>query len=151
MTSQSNLRSSPQLPTLVAVAMVAASLVLVAGARIAGFEPQRAAALSDIKDSRLIRFEHDTTGSIKIIDAETGGSIAIADREGFIPGILRGLNRLRRTGDGDISAAYRLDKAHNGQLLLTDTITGVTLDLNAYGQDNAQIFAKFLQTGGDNS
>jgi hypothetical protein len=39
----------------------------------------------------------------------------------------------------------------NGQLMLTDTASGVSLDLNAYGRGNAAVFAEFLETTGDKS
>jgi hypothetical protein len=35
--------------------------------------------------------------------------------------------------------------------MLTDTATGVSLDLNAYGHANAQVFTQFLAPRGDNS
>lgn len=139
------------LPTACAIAMVTGALLLVTGAKLSGFVPERAAALSGVESSRLIRFDTATAGAITVRDATTGTTIATTGQEGFIPGVLRGLNRLRRTGSIDISTAYRLDKLDNGQLLLTDTATGVTLDLNAYGQDNAKIFNAFLTPKGENS
>lgn len=140
-----------KLPTIIAAAMVVSTLIGVAGARLAGFKPQQATAGSDILNTRLIRFSAGNSGNITVIDAETSQVIAATGREGFIPGVLRGLNRLRKTGSSDVAAAYRLDQLENGQLLLTDTATGVTLDLNAYGQDNARVFNAFLPGKGDNS
>ena len=39
----------------------------------------------------------------------------------------------------------------NGQLLLVDTSSGVSLDLAAYGRDNAASFVRFLSPSGDQS
>lgn len=141
-----------KLPLALFFGMAVAALVLVTGARIAGFSPkQQEAALFQVAESRLLRFEHDVTGEINVIDAATGETIATADSEGFIPGVLRGLDRLRRTNKSSTSDAYRLERLNNGQLLLTDTASGVRLDLAAYGQDNARVFATFLPSTGDQS
>lgn len=101
--------------------------------------------------SRMLRFETTPAGDITVIDAKTGAVIANAGREGFIPGVLRGLNRMRQTAEADTSHAWRLDSLGNGQVMLTDTATGVSLDLNAYGHANAQVFTQFLAPRGDNS
>ena len=59
--------------------------------------------------------------------------------------------RVRRKGEVSYYAPYRLEQLSNGQLLLTDTASGMRLDLNAYGQTNAGVFAAFLTKTGDKS
>jgi putative photosynthetic complex assembly protein len=151
MTSVSSRAPLSKLPLAFAFGLVVLALVLVAGARVSGFTPQQAVAEAGIVQSRLISFEATPAGEIKVIDARTGAVIANAGSEGFIPGVLRGLNRMRRNAEADLAHAWRLDSLDNGQLMLTDTATGVSLDLNAYGSVNAQVFNQFLAPRGDNS
>ena len=138
-------------PLAFAFGVAALTLLVVAGARLSGFSPQQAAPEAQVLQSRMLRFETTPAGEIKVVDSETGAVIANAGREGFIPGVLRGLNRMRQTAEADIAHAWRLDRLGNGQVMLTDTATGVSLDLNAYGHANAQVFTQFLAPRGDNS
>lgn len=140
-----------KLPLAFAFGIAALSFIVVAGARLSGFTPHQAVAEAEIVESRLLRFEATPTGEIVVVDAETGKVIANAGREGFIPGVLRGLNRMRRTAEADLSHAWRLDSLGNGQLMLTDTATGLSLDLNAYGRANARVFTEYLAHRGENS
>ena len=144
-------KALPRLPLVLSFGMAVAALALVTGARLAGFSPQQEAVVSEVAESRLLRFDRDATGEIDVIDAATGETIAKAGGEGFVPGVLRGLDRLRRTSESSISEAYRLERLGNGRLMLTDTASGVTLDLAAYGQANARVFAAFLPSTGDRS
>lgn len=137
-----------RLPALAAAGMVVAALLAVSAARIGGYSPVQSLGPSEVTISRLLRFESGANG-VAVIDATTGETISHASAEGFIPGVLRGLNRMRQTGQADIAAAYRLERLSNGQLLLVDTASGISLDLAAYGRDNAALLAQFLtSTGG---
>ena len=93
--------------------------------------------------------QSDASG-VAVIDATTGRTITHTSAEGFVPGVLRGLNRMRQTGQADAAAAYRLERLSNGQLLLIDTASGIKLDLAAYGRDNAALMATFLSSTGGN-
>lgn len=137
-----------KLPAFAAAGMVVAALLAVSAARIGGYSPVQSLGPSDVTHSRLLRFENGANG-VAVIDATTGQTITHTSAEGFIPGVLRGLTRMRQNGQADIAAAYRLERLSNGQLLLVDTASGVSLDLAAYGRDNAALLAQFLtSTGG---
>lgn len=138
----------PHPAALAAAGMVVAALLAVSVARIGGYSPVQQIAQSDVAQSRLLRFESDAQG-VAVIDATTGTLITRTSAEGFLPGVLRGLNRMRQTGEANPSDAYRLEHLHNGQLLLVDTASGVSLDLAAYGRDNAASFLRFLSPSGD--
>jgi len=140
------LRPSPA--ALAAAGMVVAALLAASAARISGYSPVQKLEASEVSQSRLLRFDSDVQG-VAVIDAATGDVITHTSAEGFIPGVLRGLNRMRQTEDASATDAYRLEHLVNGQLLLVDTVTGVSLDLAAYGRDNAATFLRFLQTPGD--
>ena len=140
----------PKLPALAAAGMVVAALVAVSAAKLAGYSPVQSLGTSEVAQSRLLRFESDARG-VAVIDATTGATITHTSAEGFIPGVLRGLNRMRQTEDASIAADYRLEHRSNGQLVLVDTASGVALDLAAYGRDNAAAFLAFLSPSGDQS
>ena len=140
---------APKLPALAAAAMVVAALVAVSAARLGGYSPVQELAAAEVLQSRLVRFQSDASG-VAVIDATTGKTITHTSAEGFVPGVLRGLNRMRQTGQADAAAAYRLERLSNGQLLLIDTASGIKLDLAAYGRDNAALMATFLSTTGGN-
>lgn len=138
----------PHPAALAAAGMVVAALLAVSMARIGGYSPVQSLGTSEVAQSRLLRFESDAQG-VAVIDAATGTLITHTSAEGFIPGVLRGLNRMRQTEQASAADAYRLEHRSNGQLLLVDTASGVSLDLAAYGRDNAATFLRFLPTTGD--
>lgn len=140
---------APRLPALAAAGMVVAALVAVSAARLGGYSPVQELAAADVLQSRLVRFQSDADG-VAVIDAATGKIITHTSAEGFVPGVLRGLNRMRQTELADAAAAYRLERLSNGQLLLIDTASGIKLDLAAYGRDNAALMATFLSSTGGN-
>ena len=141
-----SLRPNPA--ALAAAGMVVVALLAVSIARIGGYSPVQSLGASGVAQSRLLRFEGDTQG-VAVIDAKSGALITHTSAVGFIPGVLRGLNRMRQTELAKASDAYRLERLNNGQLLLVDTASGVSLDLAAYGRDNAASFLRFLSPSGD--
>lgn len=138
----------PSPGALAAAGMVVAALLAVTLAKIGGYSPVQSIGNSEVAQSRLLRFEGDAQG-VAVIDATTGAVITHTSAEGFIPGVLRGLNRMRQTEQAKASDSYRLEHLANGQLLLVDTASGVSLDLAAYGRDNAASFLRFLSPTGD--
>jgi putative photosynthetic complex assembly protein len=143
----------PPLPLALSFGMALLALLLVAGARLTGVSPEQTLPGATAVESRLLRFEQGSDGGITVLDGATGQAIAATapGAEGFLKGALRGLNRIRMSDEAYSGAPYRLDLMANGQLMLTDTASGVSLDLNAYGRGNAAVFADFLETTGDKS
>ena len=143
----------PPLPLALSFGMALLALALVAGARLAGFSPAQTLPGGTVVESRSLRFEQASDGRIIVVDAATG--LAISDAppgaEGFLKGAMRGLTRIRKAEETAQGAPYRLELLANGQLMLVDTMSGVALDLNAYGRSNAAVFAEFLETTGDKS
>lgn len=138
----------PHPAALAAAGMVVVALLAVSVARMGGYSPVQSLGTAQVEQSRLLRFESDPQG-VAVIDAATGAVITHTSAEGFIPGVLRGLNRMRQTEQAKPSDAYRLERLSNGQLLLVDTVSGISLDLAAYGRDNAASFLRFLTPSGD--
>lgn len=143
----------PPLPLALSFGMALLALVLVAGARVAGYSPEQTLPGATVVDSRILRFEQAGDGRVTVIDGATGQAITSTapGAEGFLKGALRGLSRIRMSDEASPTAAYELQRLSNGQLLLIDTASGIKLDLNAYGRGNAAVFAQFLETTGDKS
>ena len=141
----------PPLPLALSFGMALVALALVAGARLVGVSPEQTLPGAAVVDSRLISIEQAPDGRITVSDATTGQPIANSAPgvEGFLRGALRGLNRIRMADASLKGEPYRLERLANSQILLIDTGSGVTLDLNAYGRSNAAVFAKYLETTGD--
>jgi putative photosynthetic complex assembly protein len=76
---------------------------------------------------------------------ENGRDVAVFEGEqGFLRGILRGLNRTRRGRDIPRDAPFHLAAYADGRLVLDDPATGVRLDLAAFGHTNEDVFAALL-------
>jgi putative photosynthetic complex assembly protein len=70
-----------------------------------------------------------------------------AENAGFVSGVIRGLSRGRKLSGSDPDAPYRLSRLRDGRLLLTDTATGTSIDLDVFGSDNARTFALLWEQG----
>lgn len=70
-----------------------------------------------------------------------------ADKAGFVTGVMRGLSRGRKLSGSDPDAPYRLSRLRDGRLLITDTATGISINLDVFGSDNARTFANIWQQG----
>ncbi|WP_207802957.1 photosynthetic complex assembly protein PuhC [Roseicella frigidaeris] len=95
---------------------------------------------------RTLRFADLPQGSIAVLDAATGATLArfTAGEGGFLRGGLRGLVRERRLDGGGAEAPFILAAWRDGRLTFEDSTTGRVLELHAYGQTNAEAFARFL-------
>lgn len=104
-------------------------------------DPVSAAAVT-----RTVAFATETTGLLVVTDGGSGQELGRFGPEtaGFVRGALRALERERRLRDAANTAPYALVAEPNGRLLLTDPVTGVRVDLAAFGSDNVAIFRQLL-------
>ena len=97
--------------------------------------------------SRDLRFVDRADGAVVIEDVRRGGTAAVIEpgqQTGFIRGVMRGLardRRMRGIGDGP---AFTLASWRDGELSLTDTATGRSIELTAFGSSNRAAFAALL-------
>jgi putative photosynthetic complex assembly protein len=70
-----------------------------------------------------------------------------ADKAGFVTGVIRGLSRGRKLTGTDPDAPYRLSRLRDGRLLITDTYTDTSINLDVFGSDNARTFANIWAQG----
>ncbi len=96
---------------------------------------------------RALRFEDGVDGSIAVIDAKNGEQIvSIKGEQGFMRGVLRALARERKKRGLGAEQAFELIARQDGRLTLHDPATGVRIDLESFGPNNASVFARLLTT-----
>lgn len=99
--------------------------------------------------SRTLRFSDRADGAVVISDVTSGRTVAViaaGEKTGFIRGVMRGLARDRRArGIGD-APPFVLTEWRDGELSLTDTATGRSVELTAFGTTNRAAFAALLET-----
>ena len=136
----------PKMPLFGVAALVVITIGAVAVQRLSSLPTPSPVTSLPVVDSRLLRFEDATDGSVLIYDATTNARVAIAEpgTNGFLRGTLRGLMRTRAREEIDLLAPFRLSKLSNGALILTDETDGVILDLDAFGHTNVDVFRAYL-------
>lgn len=101
--------------------------------------------------SRDLRFIDRADGAVVILDAGKGGTASIIEpgqQTGFIRGVMRGLARdrhMRGIGNGP---PFTLTLWRDGELSLTDTATGRSIEMTAFGSTNRASFAALLDAKG---
>ncbi len=133
---------------LVLFALAATSIV-----RIAGLPPaaspvaMRAQAKTAALQSRNLIFADRADGAVVIQDVDTDSVAAIVqpgEQTGFIRGVMRGLGRERKMAGIGAEPPFNLTLWQNGQLSLTDSVTGRSIEMTAFGSDNRATFAALL-------
>ena len=129
--------------------------LIAAGAVRLGFVPVtaspvavRTAAHLKPTATRTLSFADEAGGGLLITDVATGAvaqEIKPGEPSGFIRGLLRGMGRERRMKNVGKAVPYRLESWSNGQLSLTDTGTGRSIELSAFGPTNREAFAVLLK------
>lgn len=129
-------------PGLVVGAMLVVALgVAIAGERLVGGPTPAPSA--PLLAERTLSFVDRGDKAVEAF--ENGRSVAVFEGEqGFLRGILRGMNRTRRGRDIPRDAPFHLAAYTDGRLTLDDPATGVRLDLAAFGHTNEEVFAALL-------
>jgi putative photosynthetic complex assembly protein len=96
-----------------------------------------------IRDIIITELSGDRLAVADAATRETIETIA-PDKDGFIRGAMRGLNRARMQRNLPLDTPWRLIRWDNGRLTLSDTATGQRVELDAFGKTNAAAFARFL-------
>lgn len=134
---------------LVLFALAATSIVRIAGLPAAA-SPAAMRAQENVAAvaSRNLRFVDRFDGAVVIQDVDKGdiaSVIAPGQQTGFIRGVMRGLARERRMhGIGD-RPPFNLTEWRDGELTLTDSATGRSIELTAFGSSNRAAFAALLE------
>lgn len=153
MTTQARSQTLPRGTLLLAGGLVLSTLAMTATARLTGTPPAASPVLlrSDTAvapvTSRMLAFADRADGAVVITDATTGQIahvVAAGQKTGFIRGVMRGLARERRMRGVGAGAPFKLTLWRDGELSLDDTVTGRSIELNAFGPTNREDFAQLL-------
>ncbi len=98
--------------------------------------------------SRQLSFVERPGDQMAIIDARNGlqaGQVR-STADGFVPGVMYGMEVARRRFGVDLDAPYKLTELSDGRVLLTDPPTHNEIDLESFGTANARQFAALLHS-----
>ncbi len=127
-----------------AAAVVAFTVIAAAYSRLAG--PHGLAPEAPALAARDLRFEDRADGSVAALDAADGTTLQVfaPGTNAFVRATMRGLAQQRmREGLGP-EAPFRLSAWSDGRLTLDDTATHRSVELEAFGHSNAEVFATLL-------
>ncbi len=147
MHAQTHESGVPRLALVAAMALVVFAFSAVAFGRYTGtglvLTPQASPA-----EVRELRFETKPGNAIVVKDNRTDRMVALLppDKDGFIRGVLRGLVRGRAVNRATGAEVYALTRWSDGRLSIEDTVTGDRFDLNSFGVDNLEAFARLLKS-----
>lgn len=151
--SHSHEQTLPKGALVMATSLVLFSLAVTATVRILHLPPSASPVLLRQQEniaparSRDLRFSDRPDGSVLIEDVGTGSTASViqpGSNSGFIRGVMRGLARERRMHGVGEAPPFRLTLWHDGELSLTDSATGRTIELGAFGATNRAAFAALL-------
>ena len=143
----------PKGAIMLAASLVVASIAITGAARLLHLPPAaspvllRAAEKTAPVATRQLRFTDRADGAVVIEDVGTGKTALLVERgsdSGFIRGVMRGLARDRRMRGISATPAFDLTLWKDGQLSLTDTVTGRSIELNSFGSTNRATFLDLL-------
>lgn len=134
-------------PVVIAAASLMAFAIAIAGlGRLTGFGRVETAESSPYWTLQL-RFEDRPDGSIAVRDAERGDVFAqvAPGTGGFVRATMRTFAQARKHDDLGAQIPFRLVRWRNGAITLDDPATGRSVELDAFGVDNAGAFAKIFE------
>ncbi len=147
----------PRGAVMLAGTLVGFALLLTASVRIAQLPPAASPVLLRQAEhvapvaSRTLRFIDQSDRGVRIEDVGTGrtaATIVPGQKTGFIRGVMRGLARERRMHGIGSAPPFTLTQWRDGELSLTDTATGRSIELDAFGSTNRAAFAALLDGAG---
>ena len=138
-------RPFPRAPLIGAGLLVALSLAAVIAVRLTG-TPSLVPTGTVIVE-RDLRFEDAADGAVRVIDARNNQAFATLppNSNGFLRATLRGLATERKREGIGADIPFRLTAWADGRLTLEDPATKRDIELEAFGQTNAGVFAHLLQ------
>lgn len=143
----------PKGALIMAGALVLSSIAITATARLLQLPPAASPTLMRATEriapvaTRQLRFTDQPDGAVLIEDVGTGKTALLVERgsnSGFIRGVMRGLARDRRMRGISATPAFDLTLWKDGELSLTDTVTGRSIELNSFGSSNRATFLDLL-------
>lgn len=137
------------IPVLVIGLPLAGLLCVGVAARLRPHDLAHPASLAS-RTADLVMQDRDD-GSIAVLRAGDGRLVDVVPpaSNGFLRVMLAGLVReRRREGMGAPTAPFHLTRWSDGRLTVDDAATGKLIELDAFGPDNAGVFARLLDLSG---
>lgn len=134
-------------PVLIAAAGVIGFTILAAGyGRLAG--PHDVMPAETPLAARDLRFDDRQDGAVVVRDADTGKTVEVfaPTTNAFVRATMRGLAQQRMRENLGPQTPFRLAAWADGRLTLQDPATGRVIEVEAFGHDNAKVFAALLST-----
>jgi putative photosynthetic complex assembly protein len=129
----------------VAGTVIALSIVTAAVGRMTG--AANSAPTSTPVASRELLFRDEPNGGVAVFDASNDAApidVIAPETNGFLRATMRGLARQRLRQDADREIPFRLTGWADGRLTLADPTTGRTVEMEAFGITNEEVFAHLL-------
>ena len=127
------------------------AMIVLVGLTIAPVPGSRTieATAPTVRLEREFRAADRADGAVVLTDARTGREVLLVapGEDGFLRGTLRGLARDRHLRGIGPELPFRLVVWNDGRMTLDDTATSRRLDLLAFGQTQAEAFARLLPIG----
>lgn len=153
MSTHSHADMLPRGTLIIAGALVLFAFTATAVVRVAAIPPAaspvtlRGANHIALIESRNLRFIDRADGAVVILDTDKGGTASVIEpgqQTGFIRGVMRGLARERRMRGIGEQAPFNLSLWRDGELSLTDSVSGRSIELTAFGSTNRASFLALL-------
>jgi putative photosynthetic complex assembly protein len=125
---------------MVGTALCLTTIVRLSGADISSMPPPQPVAV------RYLQFVDRPDGGVTVYDARRAQTVEILPpgTNGFVRATMRNFARERRSNGVGADVPFELLASADGRLILEDPATGRKIDLEAFGQTNAGVFAGFL-------
>ncbi len=138
-------RTFPKGVLIAVAALIGFTIIMISVARLTGFMMPQEPVTAELY-ARDISFVEQDDGSMFVIDVDTDELIQTLPpgSEGFIRGVLRSIARQRNGYEAPLSEPLHLARRENGSLTLEDPVTGILLDLRAFGETNEAAFASLI-------
>lgn len=135
---------------LILVALAVLVMLITAAtltARLTGYTAS-SIPVSAVIQRRDIGFRDLSGGEVLVYDWHSENELKrLAAGEGsFLRGVVRSLVRQRRGMSGDLAMPFLLTQHSDGRLVITDSATGESIDLIAFGKTNTAVFSDLLET-----
>jgi putative photosynthetic complex assembly protein len=132
---------------MVGFSLALATIVRLSGADISSMPAARPMMV------RSLQFVDAPDGAVLVYDGHSHEQIQSLPpgTNGFVRATMRNFARERRSNSVGADIPFELIASQDGRLILDDPATGRQIDLEAFGQTNAGVFAGFLATAAPRS
>jgi len=136
----------PRGPLIGAALLVALVFGVAIQARMSG-KTASEEPVTAVAQQREVRFEMQGDGTLSVYDVGQGREIArlASEKNGFIFGMLRGINQKRAVAHTDSTTPFRITRWQDGRMTLDDPSTGMHIAVSSFGPTQVESFQQLFQ------